>query len=151
MESSPTAKAVFKQMGGFSSENQLQIFLESFGSKDLFDSSIFSNLLEDTNEETVVRILAHFSENLRDAELKIRESLNQEDCEEVWKVAHKVSGSAELLGFKMYADKSRELSRQIRANPVFTAHETQVQDYLEQTSVLLQEIMSAFPTLRTFL
>ena len=151
MESSPSAKVSYKQMGGFSSENQLHSFLESFEAKEFFDRDIFANLVEDTNEETVVRILAHFSENLRDGVAKIEESLGTETCEEVWKVSHKISGSAELLGFKPYADRSRDLSRQIRANPVFEVHEAQIRGYLKETADLLREITTAFPTLKAFL
>lgn len=151
MESTATTKVQYQQMSGFSSDSQLQAFLEHFMRKDFFDGRIFSNLLEDTNEETVIRILAHFNENLKEGILKITDSLAKEECEEVWKASHKISGSAELLGFKSYAHKSRDLSKQIRANPVFSVHESTIRSYLQETQMLSQEIVTAFPTLKAFL
>ena len=156
MESSATAKVAFEQMNQTNGSNSivngpLSAFLEHFGNLPDFDRQVFANLYEDTNEDTVIRILAHFNENLSEGCLQLNDALKSENAEVAWKLAHKIAGSAELLGFKPYGDRSRQLSKQIRANPIFENHRPQINAYLTETSGLNLEIERVFPSLRSFL
>lgn len=138
-------------VSGFTPGAQLAGFLEHFSPRPDFDMQIFTHLYEDTNEDTVIRILAHFNENLKEGVLRMEGALAAENCEDVWKTSHKIAGSAELLGFKPYADRSRHLSRQIRANPNFESHADEIRDYLRETAEISRGIATAFPSLTAFL
>ena len=139
-----------KVQGGVIDPN-LRAFSEHFASGPGYERDILSNLLEDTNEDTVLRILAHFNENLKEGCQKINEATSAENCETVWKTAHKIAGSAELLGFRDYANRARELSRLVRANPVFDSHIEEITKFLKSTTELTAEISATCPGLNSFL
>ena len=122
-------------------------FLDSAG----YENEVLGNLLEDTNEDTVLRILAHFNENLKEGCEKLKTAITQSNSEIVWKAAHKIAGSAELLGFRDYANRSRDLSRLMRATTDFDSHKKEIEVYLKKTSELTAEISSTCPGLSTFL
>lgn len=139
------------EMGHLIKHHELKSFLDYFSQKNGFERQTFVNLYQDTNEETVIRILAHFNENLREAVQKTRDAQSDENTEAVWKSAHKLAGSAELLGFKRFATGARELSKQIRANPVFENYTSEISTYLNQSDELSQQIEIIFPTIKSFL
>lgn len=130
---------------------ELKTFFDYFNHKNDFERQTFVNLYHDTNEETVIRILAHFNENLKEAVQKIKEAQLDENCETVWKSAHKLAGSAELLGFKRFAGSARELSKQIKANPFFESYTYEISTYMAQSDELSRQIESKFPTIKSFL
>jgi HPt (histidine-containing phosphotransfer) domain-containing protein len=131
---------------------ELALFLEHFSHNDNdFSREAFVNLCEDTNEDTVIKILAHFNENLKEAELNMKQAFDEQNCEIFWKSAHKIAGSAELLGFKHFADQSRDLSRQVRANPVFESHMDSLKQYCGFTENLSSEISALLPSLKSYL
>lgn len=131
---------------------ELRFFLEHFSEKAHdFDRETFVHLYEDTSEETVIKILAHFSENLLESIKNIEVSRAEENCEIAWKLTHKLAGSAELLGFKNFGQYSRELSHLIRANPVYENHRQAIEDYLNTLQSLSDSIRSTFPSLRSYL
>ena len=130
---------------------ELKNFLNHFTPKADFDSQTFHNLYQDTNEETVIRILAHFNENLKESIKILSEALKKEDCESVWKCTHKIAGSAELLGFKRLAELSQKLSKQIRANPVFEYYTVEIYIYIAMASEINQQIENKFKNLKSFL
>ncbi len=144
-------KVQFMDMNGLIQNKELKFFLDHFSKKSDFNPEAFNHLYEDTNEETVIRILAHFNENLKDGAQKIKQSIPVKNIEEIWKAAHKISGSAELLGFKPYADQSRNLSRQMRADSVYENHVSEVETYLAYTADLSRQISAVFPGLTSFL
>ena len=132
-------------------DRDLRAFAEHFSNAPGCEKEVFSNLLEDTNEDTVLRILAHFNENLKEGCEKIKIAITEDNCESVWKTAHKIAGSAELLGFRDYANRSRELSRLVRASPVFETHADDIEIYLKTTTELTAEISAICPGLNSFL
>lgn len=129
----------------------LNAFSEHYLNSSGYENEVLGNLLEDTNEDTVLRILAHFNENLKEGCEKIKTAISQNNSEPVWKTAHKIAGSAELLGFRDYANRSRELSRLVRATPDFDTHKTDIEAYLKTTSELTAEISATCPGLSSFL
>lgn len=132
-------------------EKELRAFKEHFSTAPGYEKAVLANLLEDTNEDTVLRILAHFNENLKDGCEKLKSATDQENSEVVWKTAHKIAGSAELLGFRDYANQSRELSRVVRATPVFDTHAEAIRVFLKATTELTAEISATCPGLNSFL
>ncbi|MBY0553570.1 Hpt domain-containing protein [bacterium] len=130
---------------------ELKSFFDYFNSKSGFETQIFVNLYQDTSEETVIRILAHFNENLKEAVKNTKEAIAEENCEAVWKSTHKLAGSAELLGFKRFAKDARELSKQIRANPVIENYTYEISTYVTQAGELSQQIEIIFPSIKSFL
>lgn len=132
-------------------EPELNRFSDHFFNSEGYENEVLGNLLEDTNEDTVLRILAHFNENLKEGTEKLKMAKGQSNCETVWKTAHKNAGSAELLGFRDYANRSRELSRIVRATPDFASHEKEINSYREATENLSAEISTTCPGLNSYL
>lgn len=116
-----------------------------------FDQESFFQLFQDTNEDTTLRILARFHENLVETTQKISKAMQSEDCEVIWRACHKLAGSSELLGFKKFGEISRELSVQVRANPIYSTHATELADYFQQTSSLKNQIKKFCPNLSSYL
>lgn len=140
-----------KEIGVLIKHNELKSFLDYFSLNSGFERQTFVNLYQDTNEETVIRILAHFNENLKEALQKTKEAQSEENSEAVWKSAHKLAGSAELLGFKRFATDARDLSKQIRANPVFENYTSEICTYVTHSDELSRQIENKFPTIKSFL
>lgn len=138
----PMKKYADPDLNAFSSH-----FLNSAG----YENDVLGNLLEDTNEDTVLRILAHFNENLKEGVAKIKDAILKENIESVWKTAHKIAGSAELLGFRDYANRSRELSHIVRETTDFKSHFDEINTYLKATEVLTADIASTCPGLGSYL
>lgn len=131
--------------------SDLKSFWHGFKDSLDFDQESFFQLFQDTNEDTTLRILARFNENLRECLQKISNAMQSEDCETIWRACHKLAGSSELLGFKKFGHLSRELSVQVRANPVYSSHVDELEDYLSRTSVLMAQITSFCPNLSSYL
>ena len=68
------------------------------------------NVIDDTSEEVVLRILAYFSESLREAAGAISSGIEKNDFDLAWRACHKIAGTAELLGFEKLGQDSRQLS-----------------------------------------
>lgn len=160
--SSKSERAVMSEQAGYRmSDSKPNLSMEEvshvLGRDEGFDQESFFNLYEDTGEETVMRIMAHFNQNLIEASRHIKEALlvgqdsQSEHVENVWKWAHKIAGSAALLGFKRYGDESRELSKKIRDQQSFAEFKPQVESYLKQTMSLSRNIEEAMPSLKTYL
>lgn len=124
-----------------------------YGFKDTldFNQESFFQLFQDTNEDTTLRILARFNENLVESIQKISAAMQTEDCEVIWRACHKLAGSAELLGFKKFGGLSRDLSVQVRANPVYSSHSTELEEYLAKISSLTEQIKGFCPNLTSYL
>ena len=131
--------------------SDLKSFWQGFKDSLDFDQESFFQLFQDTNEDTTLRILARFNENLVETIQKITAAMEVEECEVIWKACHKIAGSAELLGFKKFGGISRDLSVQVRANPDYSSHAAEMQDYLEKTSSLHAKIKNFCPTLSSYL
>ncbi|MBY0452587.1 MAG: hypothetical protein K2P92_06085, partial [Bdellovibrionaceae bacterium] len=89
----------------------------------------FDCLYQDTDEVTVFKILAHFSENLLNASSQIIQAVEAQNPEVLWKEAHKLVGTSELLGFKQFAEESRQLSRHVRNTEGYDMSQAEVAQY----------------------
>ncbi len=131
--------------------SELRLLFNYFSQKADFNTHVFLDLYNDTNEETVIKILAHFNENLKESIKNLKTAMSEKNCEIVWKSSHKIAGSAELLGFKLLAEQARKLSTQIRANPVFEYYSVEINSYMLNASEINQQIENKFTTLKSFL
>lgn len=131
--------------------HELNLFLTYFCQRTDFDLGLFMTVYKDTDEKTVIKILAHFKENLKDcADILIAASQNK-DIDLTTKAIHKIAGSSELLGFKLYADRSRDLIKKLRSVLVYDHHISDIEAYLSYTQELSCSISLNFKTLDSFL
>lgn len=112
---------------------------------DGFDRAIFAQLLEDTNAETSLRIMARFYQSVEEAIVQIQNGLKNDDADSVWKACHKLAGSSELLGFYKFGQDSRKLNLDVKAMPDLDLHDQVLHQYLVQCEILLNEVNRSFP------
>jgi HPt (histidine-containing phosphotransfer) domain-containing protein len=116
-----------------------------------FDKFAFQHLLEDTAPLVVLKILARFYISVQEATKTIEDGITKNESIEIWKACHKLTGSAELLGFKEFGQKSRRLDIVLKTMPDIDLHLTEIKDYLLQAKTLNEKIMVSFPQLKNYL
>ncbi|WP_413559898.1 hypothetical protein [Bdellovibrio sp. HCB209] len=116
-----------------------------------FDSHAFNHLLEDTTPNTVLRILARFCMSLNEGIPALERGSNSGESEIVWKTAHKLAGSAEMLGFRDFGKKSKDLSWQLKQSDHLGAHSEEVVVYLSQARELAVQLAAVFPNQKNYL
>jgi HPt (histidine-containing phosphotransfer) domain-containing protein len=127
------------------------LFWKAFDGSPGFHPAGFLQLYRDTDEVTVMKIMARFHETLCKSLDQSRAAVLANDAKPIWAASHKVSGSAELLGFREYGVKSRELSIQLRANPEISSHRKEIDEFLDLTDHLKDKIAKSCPNLANFL
>ena len=130
---------------------KLKLFIENLDPDVEFDREKIQELCSDTDAETVLKILARFHETLVDSIEKTQSAIEIADVEVIWKTAHKISGSAELLGFVEYGQEARDLSHYLRANTDFDISRQRINNFLNRTKILKLKIMKSIPALNEFL
>lgn len=131
--------------------SKLKSFIENLDPDVEFEQDKIQELCSDTDEETVLKILARFHETLVDSIEKIQSAIEIADLEMIWKTAHKISGSAELLGFVVYGQEARDLSHDLRAHTDFSQNGQRINNFLNRTKILKLKIMKSMPALNDFL
>lgn len=116
-----------------------------------FDKSAFLQLIEDTGPLVVLRILARFETGIQESLGVIQQGIAQENSDMIWKACHKLTGSAELIGFKEFGAKSRKLNLDVKALPDIQAHIDELQHYLKEGQELSSLIKESFPRFQDYL
>lgn len=116
-----------------------------------FDQLSFDRLVEDTEPEVALKILARFWMTLQESLAQVENGLKQDNGDMIWKACHKVAGSAELVGFKNFGQQSRSLDAAVKAMNSPESHLSEIQKYLEQGHVISKDISAAFPQLKHYL
>ena len=116
-----------------------------------FDSHAFNHLLEDTTASTVLRILARFCVSLNEAIPALENGNTSGQSEVVWKAAHKLAGSAEMLGFKEFGKRSKDLSWQLKQADHIGDSGEEVSLYIAQARQLSSHLIDAFPNQKNYL
>lgn len=94
--------------------SDLQLLLNGFnGDSQLTQESILT-LVSETDETTALRIIARFVETLDEIKKVFELSALSEKWDPVWMLCHKVSSSAELLGFMDFSHNARLLGKEIK-------------------------------------
>ncbi len=130
---------------------QLKLFIQNLDADIEFDQEKIQELCSDTDELTVLKILARFHETLVDGLEKMQAAIESVDSVVIWKTAHKISGSAELLGFTDYGQEARKLSHDLKANADFSHNSFRINNFMNRTKILKLKIMKSMPTLNDFL
>ena len=141
----------FTEIESLLSNSDLKKFLIHFAPLNEFDQHSFKNLYHDTNEETVIKMLAHFQANLLDTTEQLQLGLATDNLEIIWKAIHKMAGTSELLGFKNFAINSRALSKQVRASGAIEGLREEVSNYHDTALNLYKDIGANFLTLQSYL
>lgn len=116
-----------------------------------FEEDRFKQLCDDTSSETVLKIMAHFYETLKISAFSIEEAISSSHMETIEKAAHKISGSAELLGFVNYGTSARELSHLLRTQQNSSILNDQIVSFLKRTYGIQKSILEAFPNINQYL
>lgn len=118
----------------------LNRFLQTFRPLEGFAYSAFMQLVEDTGEDTTLRIIARYNETLREVLGHITEGLASEDAEKIWRACHKIAGSSELVGFADYGHRARALSHQVKAAPQASDYFSEINKFRLETEALVARL-----------
>jgi hypothetical protein len=111
-----------------------------------FNSDGLVQLKEDTDESVAIKILARFFITLEESLDLVSVSLKNHLLGDVSKGSHKIAGSADLVGFSTFAQKSRKISRDLKSAPIETAEiHLEVVEYLNEGQQMLKQMKEAFP------
>ncbi len=127
----------------------LKLFLDSQNQNTDYDSQLLMQLYTDTDDNTVLQILARFHETLVESIQKIERALDSgENRDAIWKAAHKIAGTAELVGFSSFGHIARQLSHDLKDNLTGEESEKSVKEFLELIRRNKEAISSSFPNYR---
>lgn len=98
------------------SEENLTLKVRELGVLKDFDSLALLTLSQDTNSETVLKILVEYKKTVKDSTDKIRAALAEGNAEVIARACHKLVGTSELLGFKAMAAKCRAIEQNLKAD-----------------------------------
>lgn len=132
-------------------ENDLIQVAEALKKIPHFDNTAFMQLIEDTGPLVVLRILARFEMGIRECISVINQGIEEEDCESIWKACHKLTGSAELIGFKEFGAQSRKLNSDVKALPDIQTHLEELTGFLHEGQALTLSINACFPQIKNYL
>lgn len=129
---------------------------ESLKTISTFDYLSFDQLTTDTNQEVALKILARFWVTLRDSLGQVQKSLetnnlDSSNIEIIRKACHKVTGSADLVGFKQFSKHSRTLNTSLSESFDPQASTNEIELYLKSGYQLADKIESSFPQIKSYL
>lgn len=124
---------------------------ESLTMSSIFERSAFDRLVEETDQEVALKILARFWVTLQESMELIHEGIRQDNGELIWKACHKVTGSAELVGFHKFGMQSRSLNATLKAMNAPDAHIGEINEYLKTGEQIVRMIESSFSDIKLYL
>jgi|GEM_PF-1481335 len=134
-----------------SAEKDLTDIAERLQFFDGFDVKVFDLLVEDTNASATLRILARFCMSLNESLPHLQQGAQDGNPEIIGKAAHKLAGSAEMLGFKTFGDHSKSLSSRLKHATLQDVPATEVHSYIQEVHTVCDRIKSDFPQWQTYL
>jgi len=129
----------------------LRDFYRTFNESEGYDYLALINLCADTSEITVIKMLAHFNQNLKITIAQLITGIKEEKNDIIERAAHKLIGTAELLGFKGFSDESRNLTNMVRKKYPQEAITAAAYGYLEKCNELFSQLESNCPSLKIHL
>ncbi len=99
-------------------DGQIAALIKSLTCNPHFDAKACRQLVDDTDAETVLAILALFTKNLNSSYMALNINNVSSRSDEVQKIAHRIAGTAELLGFRALGALARELQFEFKMNPL---------------------------------
>ncbi len=134
-----------------SAEKDLTDVAERLQFFDGFDVKVFDLLVEDTNAIATLRILARFCMSLDESLPHLQHGVQDGNPEIIGKAAHKLAGSAEMLGFKTFGDRSKSISSRLKHATMQDLPQAELRSYIQDTHTLCDRIKSDFPQWQTYL
>ncbi|MCC2679817.1 MAG: hypothetical protein K0R29_2393 [Pseudobdellovibrio sp.] len=131
--------------------NVLRDFYRTFSESDGYDNHALNTLCSDTSEITVIKMLAHFDQNLSVTITQLNEGIREQKNDIIERAAHKLIGTAELLGFKGFSDESRKLTNMIRNKYPQEVITASAYGYLQKCNELFNLLESSCPSLKIHL
>ena len=92
-----------------------------------FDQDAFRSLRVNAGEETTLKILARFQENIQASTKAIEESVAARNPESLWRACHKIGGSAQLIGFHLQGQHILDISRQVKTDGQASGLESEIE------------------------
>jgi HPt (histidine-containing phosphotransfer) domain-containing protein len=129
----------------------LEGFLASFPTRDGFSLPALQQLKRDTDEDTTLRIMARFCQNLEETFKKIDPEQLESQADEVHKLMHRVAGTAELLGFMALGRTARELEGQLKVRPIQQSARNGINHFMDLSQEVLAEAHQNCPNLNHYL
>lgn len=129
----------------------LRDFYRAFNETDSYDNQAIINLCSDTGEITVIKMLAHFNQNVSVTIVQLKEGITEEKNDVLERAAHKLIGTAQLLGFKEFSEDSRKLTSMIRNHYPQEVITSTAYGYLEKCTALFNLLESSCPSLKIHL
>lgn len=132
---------------------QFQEILTKFKAVKDFNPQGLEQLKEDTDEKVALKILARFFITLEESLDHVATSLNSGELVEVSKGSHKIAGSADLVGFTTFAQRSRKISRDVKGTPEMSSADVhhEVVDYLNDGKTMLGQMKKAFSDYQNYI
>lgn len=132
-------------------ENELEGVSRHLESYPNFDKSALTQLVEDTGPQVVLRILARFYVGLEEALNQVEQGIHSDNAEIIWKACHKLTGSAELIGFHEFGEYCRKLNLDMKALPDVSAHSEELHVFLSEGRKIISQIVISFPQRQDYL
>lgn len=130
----------------------LKQFLDSQDSNGEYDKQLLIQLYNDTDDNTVLQILARFHETLVESIQNVERALDSgENSDAIWKTAHKIAGTAGLVGFATFGNFARELSHNLKVAPATAESDQEIRKFLKLTRTNKEVISTAFPNYKDYL
>lgn len=107
-----------------------------------FNTDGLNQLIEDTSPEAALKVIARFRLTVEGGLADIEGGVKAGNAEIVWKTAHKVAGTAELIGFDDFGQASKVFSHIVRENPDLAKHGEGVADYVSTCRRLADKLHS---------
>lgn len=128
----------------------VQAFLREFIGESEFTNDNFMSLVLETDETTALRILARFSETLNELKDHLELTLHH-DVETIWMFCHKISSSAELLGFVDFSNKAKIVGTNIKDVSLDMKQKTYlIQIFSIEAENLRIKILSSCPEIKYY-
>ena len=95
-------------------EEHLTTKIQDLSTLSDFDGLALLSLSQDTNAETVLKILVEYRKTVQECRDRIHQALDASQTETVMRACHKLIGTSELLGFKVLATRAREIEQNLK-------------------------------------
>ena len=119
------------------SEESLTAKVRDLGVIKDFDILALLSLSQDTNSETVLKILVEYRKTVQESRDRIRQALADSNAETIARACHKLVGTSELLGFKALAGHCREIEQNLKDKADPQQEATQIRALVETLDKIL--------------
>lgn len=121
-------------------KKELKKLWDFFSKVEGYEAQQLLQLTDDTDEETVFKMLSLFCASLKKTSMDVEQAVENKDVKTIWSSTHKIASSADLLGFKAFGRLSRDLSHELKDSEEIN-HRANISAFLHQTKKLHSEML----------